>query len=1251
MQTKIVGIVIPIYNVEKYLKECLDSVINQSYTYLEIILVNDGSTDENSLSIAKEYTLKDKRITLFDKKNGGQSSARNVGIEYFSGEYKFKNKTQAIKENSLIEFNLEGNNLYEIYTVYKSYKAFNNEKDLVNFTYPNIDYIIFLDPDDYWRLDTIEQCITRCKNVDLIWFDYKMFYDNIDKQYYENIENLTKTQMQIYEYFTPEIINSQQWLEKLVKIQSTLPFWCVWAVCYSFSYLKRIGLKFLDGLIHEDVHFGILSFVQAENIYVFPSQLYHYRIRSSSTAAYDKKVTKENITPYIEDLCSNFNGDIKKAKHYHAKSSIFFNAFYIREFIENKLDEKKGKLLEEAIFMYLYFWHFDLKDFEKDPRDTLKFLSNHKPLYQENQDRYPEYDFICKYGFAKDRIQKQLTYRLGKLILNKSQNFFDLMCLPYYIFKLFLKFKNEKKEYRGLIKKNPKLILPNLESYPDFDDIWKVKEHLSFKIGDLILKANKSWYKGSYLCLPYNIYKCYKQYKNNKKSTPYFTNNQKLPSTNRFIWQDEKLVNISINKQVFQSSINDLDFKHNPNMIVNKSCFGNVESYKTCFTNWSWFTIDLYEVFELEKIRVINVRNHFRRKYLKEMDISFSIDGFHWTAVLRENFYWKYNDYYCELILSECLNARYVKISIERGVLELSKIEIFSRSKNGYIISSKPDGLGMRLASILIGMYLAKKCNFEFGFIWPNSIDLAFMGVTDSQCTKEINYLGNAMDEVDVVFDLDFIKEYLIDSSFVDENHGIEIRKKNSTFKQLEDKTNFETEWGWYSTDILPSKWLNDCSEEECLREISKIYNTIGFSDRFEKIIQDVQALKINKFIALHIRGGDIIFSKIRKAPGWNVIQERYFPYEIAFDIINKELVNDYNIVVFGQDLNANRTLVEYFQKFALGKIFLVDEFIDKTYNEIERSFFEINLMSRAEKIYSAKESVFSKVAMMIAGKNNLISYHDIYTQKEQADIIQANLSKITLHNLQDARAYFRLFELFRDRDVEKSISFLNKALELDYDNDAYRIYMLDCLFRLKDYYAINTILEKIITERYEEFFTTLLQYSMGSFTLEYEYYRNFEQKEYPNILYVAFKIFIFFGDVKKADYVRFHLLGDNLSIFKNKSYSNEKNIGAVARVKCHLSYRLGAEFVRNKNKIYKIPICAYEVINKYQKERMIWQNCNYPSLETYSDYQDALRIKNQLSYKIGDLLIQSCKKWYKGTFLTLPWKFYFLVKQHKKGK
>ncbi|MCW1324738.1 glycosyltransferase family 2 protein, partial [Campylobacter jejuni] len=164
---KTVGVVIPIYNVEKYLKECLDSVINQTYKNLQVVLVNDGSTDENSFNIAKEYTLKDERFILFDKKNGGLSSARNVGIEYFSGEYILKNKTQILETNSLIEFNIEGNNPYEIYTVYKSYKAFHTAKDLADFIYPSIDYIIFLDSDDYWELDCIEECAKRMNGVDV----------------------------------------------------------------------------------------------------------------------------------------------------------------------------------------------------------------------------------------------------------------------------------------------------------------------------------------------------------------------------------------------------------------------------------------------------------------------------------------------------------------------------------------------------------------------------------------------------------------------------------------------------------------------------------------------------------------------------------------------------------------------------------------------------------------------------------------------------------------------------------------------------------------------------------------------------------------------------------------------------------------------------------------------------------------------------------------------------------------------------
>lgn len=76
-----ISIIVPIYNVEKYLKRCIDSIINQSYTNIEIILVNDGSTD-NSLNICQLYTQQDSRIIILNKENGGLSSARNMGLDY-----------------------------------------------------------------------------------------------------------------------------------------------------------------------------------------------------------------------------------------------------------------------------------------------------------------------------------------------------------------------------------------------------------------------------------------------------------------------------------------------------------------------------------------------------------------------------------------------------------------------------------------------------------------------------------------------------------------------------------------------------------------------------------------------------------------------------------------------------------------------------------------------------------------------------------------------------------------------------------------------------------------------------------------------------------------------------------------------------------------------------------------------------------------------------------------------------------------
>ncbi len=116
-----ISIVIPVYNVEKYLHQCLKSVINQTYKNLEIICINDGSKD-NSLNILNEYLKKDNRIIIVNQKNSGVSSARNKGIRLSTG-----------------------------------------------------DFISFIDSDDYLDLNVYEKCVQRIirDNSDIIIFEKK----------------------------------------------------------------------------------------------------------------------------------------------------------------------------------------------------------------------------------------------------------------------------------------------------------------------------------------------------------------------------------------------------------------------------------------------------------------------------------------------------------------------------------------------------------------------------------------------------------------------------------------------------------------------------------------------------------------------------------------------------------------------------------------------------------------------------------------------------------------------------------------------------------------------------------------------------------------------------------------------------------------------------------------------------------------------------------------------------------------------
>lgn len=128
MENMKVSIIIPVYKVEKYLRKCLDSVVNQTYRNIQIILVDDESPDGCG-KICDEYAEKDERIEVIHQKNGGVSSARNTGLKHVSG-----------------------------------------------------DYVMFVDSDDYIDLCCVEKCVeAMTDDIDLLWFNYISEYPDKSK--------------------------------------------------------------------------------------------------------------------------------------------------------------------------------------------------------------------------------------------------------------------------------------------------------------------------------------------------------------------------------------------------------------------------------------------------------------------------------------------------------------------------------------------------------------------------------------------------------------------------------------------------------------------------------------------------------------------------------------------------------------------------------------------------------------------------------------------------------------------------------------------------------------------------------------------------------------------------------------------------------------------------------------------------------------------------------------------------------------
>lgn len=484
MQDKKVGVVIPIYNVEKYLKECLDSVINQTYKNLEIVLVNDGSTD-NSLNIAKEYAKSDTRITIITKQNGGLSSARNVGIEYFSGEYSLEHFQNT---DGLQEYNIKGNNPLQIYNILNQ-----NKIDSI----PQIDYFIFLDSDDYWELECIEECVSRMEGVDIVWFDAKTFFDGAKSDWKSNLKWLG--------YVHEQIITRKNWLDRIRNRQQRF-FYFSWQGMIDFKFLKDIKLKFINGIIHEDDHFGILIFLHMKRVYIFPKEFYNYRIRNNSIVLYDAEITKNRIPLYFRHHLSVFSNNPTLTYKYFYNMSWMQTALGLIEFLQ-----VQDLYTKSVISKYLLPAYIDIAlgivESSADPLNLIPELSKLEPYIDTNRK-------VCG---ATKYIKDSVTYKIGFTIL-RAKTFKKILALPKQIFSLIKNEKVAKKLYKQRIKEFPFAKKPDLRNYIDFADISKTKSHLSYKLGIATMRAYKFRYFGGLFILPFILMFALIKFKLNKKN-------------------------------------------------------------------------------------------------------------------------------------------------------------------------------------------------------------------------------------------------------------------------------------------------------------------------------------------------------------------------------------------------------------------------------------------------------------------------------------------------------------------------------------------------------------------------------------------------------------------------------------------------------------------------------------------------------------------------------------------------------------
>ena len=246
MSTIAVSIIIPVFNTENYLSTCLDSVLNQTLGNIEIICINDGSTD-SSLEILKNYQEMDHRIKIIDKDNEGQGIARNIGIDNAVGEY-----------------------------------------------------IAFVDSDDFIKKDMLEKLYNSSKksNLDLVMCKVASYNELTN----EINDSLWYYSLGIFKDFEKNVFSHKDTMDFTCEISVT-PY----NKLYKNSFIKKHNIKFAENLIFEDEVFFYDVYLKANKVSIVDETLYYYRInREGSTVEKTEYKDYSDIVPIFKLIIEKF---------------------------------------------------------------------------------------------------------------------------------------------------------------------------------------------------------------------------------------------------------------------------------------------------------------------------------------------------------------------------------------------------------------------------------------------------------------------------------------------------------------------------------------------------------------------------------------------------------------------------------------------------------------------------------------------------------------------------------------------------------------------------------------------------------------------------------------------------------------------------------------------------------------------------------------------------------------------------------